>query len=147
MVRLTTGWQLRCSQSASDFIIDTKTFFTILNSTRKCNSPAGLERQAAAASAPFKPASMRGTDKRLLAAYPNSRLSWIAAPAAGTGNSNHHRQEPLRRDRLARRTQVPPDPHRQAAHQDGRGRQAGHPGKEMQKVREELNHRPRNALA
>ena len=35
------------------------------DSTRKCNSPSAEERQAASASAPFKPASMRGTDERL----------------------------------------------------------------------------------
>ena len=35
------------------------------DSTRKCNSPSGEERQAASASEPFKPASMRGTDERL----------------------------------------------------------------------------------
>ena len=40
------------------------------DSTRKCNSPSGEERQAASASAPFKLASMRGADERLHTAHP-----------------------------------------------------------------------------
>ena len=44
------------------------------DSTRKCNSPSGEERQAAAASTPFKPASMRGADERLHATHPGRTI-------------------------------------------------------------------------
>jgi len=39
------------------------------NSTRKCNSPSGEERQVALDSVPFKPTSKRGSDERRHAAH------------------------------------------------------------------------------
>jgi len=44
------------------------------DSTRKCNSPSGEERQAALDSVPFKAASKRGSDERRHAAHPGRTL-------------------------------------------------------------------------